>query len=76
MARRKRERKEPDADDRQTFGEGVSRGMGRGARRGFARGMRAARQRLRGLGGEKSAPPESKRGKGTKSFAAILRRTA
>lgn len=53
----------------------VSEGMGRMRRRGFARGMRVARQRLRGLGGETSAPPASKRGKGKASFAAILRRT-
>lgn len=53
----------------------VSEGMGRGVRRGFARAMRVARQRIRGLGGEKSAPPRSKRGKGMASFAAILKRT-
>ena len=52
-----------------------SEAMGRGARRGFARAMRVSRQRIGGLGGEKSAPPEHKRGKGIASFRAILNRT-
>ena len=52
-----------------------SEAMGRGARRGFARAMRVSRQKLRGLGGEKSAPPERKRGKGVAAFRAILNRT-
>lgn len=52
-----------------------SEAMGRGARRGFARAMRVSRQRLRGLGGETSAPPRHKRGKGIRSFAAIINRT-